>query len=269
MVILLFINIILLLSYCSGKSPVWCPEWIFLNGYTRDMGLLAEIISWPNANTVHGECAIYKLVYESNGIYDTRMRIYHSDKDTFITFRPAQPTDEGHAINTNKKMTDCVFLTNCIGRVHDRFQEAFLSLIEQPFDEFIQGYVFITGHGIGGSMQLFMGLWLWLERSIIPRMAFGFGGPFIGDNQFSHTYIDLYINSTASRWWQPITFNINNPEDYDHAIEAYQVRGNEIKIDNNAICGFGIYPLPIPTVSYGMHDLRQYRLYLQGTDCSP
>lgn len=244
----------------------WCPEWVSYNGYTRDLGLLSETVSWEDAAMVHGQCGTYKLVHEMDGVYDTRMRIYHSDGNTFIVFRPIQSTEEGQAIHQEEHTAPCTFLSGCVGRVHDHFQEAFLSLVSNV-DDYLQGYVFTTGHGIGGSLQLFMSLWLWTERSIIPRMAFGFGSPFIGNKKFTETYLHAFRNSSSERWWQTSTFSLNEPEVYDHAIEDIQPQA--IMIDTDAVCGFGIFPLPIPSVSYSMHDLKQYRLFLQGTDCSP
>jgi hypothetical protein len=48
-----------------------------------------------------------------------------------------------------------------------------------------------------------------------------------------------------------------------------------IAIEKDAVCGLNIEPLPVdynrpgdPGYSYGMHDLKNYRLKLKGTDCS-
>lgn len=35
-----------------------------------------------------------------------------------------------------------------------------------------------------------------------------------------------------------------------------------------ALCAMKVTPLRIPEEAFGMHDLRQYHLWLNGTDCA-
>lgn len=248
-----------------------CPVWMRTNGFINEMGLLADAVSWDNdGKAIQGICEKFVITHDISGKYDTRMRIYQSENYNLsvVAFRPTQSTPDGENIHNNRQMVPCSFLPNCEGKVHDRFQEAFLSLIVQIKDwKFLQRDVATIGHSLGGSLQLFMGLYLWKKYNKPPLMSLGFAGPFIGDGQFSRAYLDAYFYIMHHNWWQIETVNMNNPGQYDGTVEGYQIGNNEIYIDMDALCSFPINPLSIPDQAYGMHDLRQYRLYTSGTQC--
>jgi len=248
-----------------------CPVWMRTNGFINEMALLADAVSWDNdGSKIKGVCEEFVITHDISGKYDTRMRIYQSQNYNLsvVSFRPTQPTPDGQNIHNNRQMTSCSFLFDCRGKVHDRFQEAFLSLVRQIDDwQFLQLDIATIGHSLGGSLQLFMGLYLWKKFNKPPILSLGFAGPFIGDALFSRTYLNAYFYIMDHNWWQIETVDMNNPSRYDGTVEGYQVGNNEIFIDMDAVCSFPINPLSIPDQAYGMHDLRQYRLYASGTQC--
>lgn len=269
----------MLLASSTASPPIQCPEWVSVNGIVKDLLLLSDTVSINNHNDVNGTCDTYKMEYEIEGWYDTRMRIYNSyhHDHSFIVFRPTQQTKEGEAIHEYRKMVDCVFLNGrCAGQVHDRFQQAFLSLVsipssDKPWNEHLKKKVFVGGHSLGGALQIFMALTLWKVYNIIPNMTFGFAGPFIGDRLFYEVYQRKFVNIMDQRWWQVETVDKNNPGNFDGTVEGYQVNEKDLYIDTGIICGFMINPLPIPQQAYGMHDIKQYSVYLQGNSntCFP
>jgi len=261
----------LLMVIVSAVPYRECPTWMRTNGFINEMGMLADAVSWANdGSIIEGVCGNYTIVQDISGKYDTRMRIYQSLNYnlTVLSFRPTQSTPDGQNIHNNRKMTKCSFFPKCQGKVHDRFQEAFLSLITQIKDwGFIYNDVATVGHSLGGSLQLFMGIYLWKKYNKPPILSLGFAGPFIGDQQFSDIYLDGYFYVMNHNWWQIETVDMNNPNRYDGTTEGYQVNNNEIFIDMDAVCSFPINPLSIPDQAYGMHDLRQYLLYTTGRQC--
>lgn len=262
---------LMMATIISALPQQECPVWMRTNGFINDMGLLADAVSWNNdGSEIQAICERFVIKHDISGKYDTRMRVYQSQNYNLsvVVFRPTQSTPDGQNIHTNRQMSACTFLPNCQGKVHDRFQEAFLSLVDQIKDwSFLEYDIATIGHSLGGSLQLFMGLFLWKKYNKAPILSLGFAGPFIGDLVFSKSYLDNYSSIVKHNWWQIETIDINNSGKYDGTVEGYQVGNNEIYIDMNAVCSFPIHPLPIPEEAYGMHDLRQYRLYTSGTQC--
>lgn len=249
-----------------------CPLWMGTNGFINEMGLLADAVSWPLGNPIiQGVCENFTITHDISGKYDTRMRIYQSKNYNLsvISFRPTQSTPEGQKIHTDRKMTKCTFLPKCQGKVHDRFQEAFLSLIRKvkDWDHILERQIATVGHSLGGSLQLFMGLFLWGRFQRAPILSLGFAGPFIGDSLFSDVHLDGYFYVMNHNWWQIETVDQTYPSRYDGTVEGYQIGNNEIFIDMDAVCSFPINPLSVPDQAYGMHDLKQYRLYISGKQC--
>lgn len=272
----LVVAALFLMSGTTAAPYIECPEWVSYNGIVHDLLTLSDAVSSETHDNVQGVCGNYKMEYEREGWYDTRMRIYNSEQtnQSFIVFRPTQQNREGEAIHEGRRMVDCYFLSNCKGKVHDRFQQAFLSLISVPsgdqmWTEHLLPTVFVGGHSLGGAFQLFMALLLWKEYQIIPNMSFGFAGPFFSDQLFGKTYLDEFRVIMNGRWWQVETVDASNPSNFDGTVEGYQVGKDELYIDMYSVCGFYIQPLPIPQQAYGMHDIKQYMLYTTGTDCFP
>lgn len=262
---------ILFLSVVSvlGHPERMCPDWLGQRAVINDIGLLCETVSW-DAGDVDGICSKYTIAHEASGPYDTRMRIYRAEEtgDHFIIFRPTQQNPVGGSIHAERRMAPCTFFPDCIGNVHDRFQQAFIALVDTVPDwtAILEKEIFIGSHSLGGVFAEFMGFYLWQVQNRAPTLILSLAGPFIGDETFAWYYHYELRRAMEDRWWQVETVNIENENDFDGTIEGYQVGDNEIYIDNAVICGFPIHPLPIPSQSYGMHDLNQYRLFLKGTE---
>lgn len=249
-----------------------CPNWMRTNGFLYEMGLLADAVSWSHNHTmVRGVCENFTITHDISGKYDTRMRIYRSQDYnlTVFAFRPTQSTPEGQRIHSDRHMAPCTFLPHCHGKVHARFQEAFLSLVGKvkDWDHVLQRQTATVGHSLGGSLQLFMGMYLWRHFHKPPRLSLGFAGPFIGDACFSKAHMDPYWAVMGQNGWLIETVDMDNPTRYDGTVEGYQVGDKEIFVDMDKVCSFPIHPLSVPDEAYGMHDLRQYRLYTTGKEC--
>lgn len=286
----------LIIGRVQGYPSILCPRDLSISGFTNDLGLLADVVSWENTPTIKGVCGVYEQIFEKHGEYDTRMRIYKNNvtNDVVFVFRPTQQTSEGGDIHNNRKLSACRYMNgSCYGLVNDRFQEAFITLTEDLGDDFFESLpvesVSTVGHSLGGSFQLMMGIYLYSMYSIVPKYMLGFAGPFIGDVVFTETYQYPLKDELQDKWWQIETVDLNNPSNYDGTVEGYNVNvpapGNDpwealnpfvrkppedvvvntpIYIQEDAICRFEIFPL---SDSYGMHDMKNYRLTLTGTDC--
>lgn len=256
---------------CISNPSTTCPSWMSENGTINDLGLLADTVSWNGGyQEISGACGRYSLIAESDGIYDTRMRIYEDGSDIYINYRPTQQTPAGGDIHVNRVMTPCTFIDGCTGLVHQRFQEAFLDLLhrlpENLIEDRVKGRrVHLCSHSLGGSLQLFMGVYLWKQHDTVPATMLGLAGPFIGDRAFTDAYQRELKTLTGDRWWQVETVSAYNSYSYDGTVEGYNVDNwPYIDIMYESICGVVITPLPD---SYGMHDLRNYRLAMTGTNC--
>ena len=109
-----------------------CPDILQTSGKINDLILFSDIVSWnSNYDIIIGVCDQYHLIYEKNGQYDTRIRIYTNNfNTTYIVFRPTQQTPNGLDIHNNRHLSPCNFIFNgCQGLVHDRFQIAFESFV--------------------------------------------------------------------------------------------------------------------------------------------
>jgi len=275
-----------------------CPIEFSTLGVLNDLGLMAEVVSWDNSDNVMGVCGEYIQVYEKHGDYDTRLRIYENVKTnhTVFSFRPTQNSKEGGDIHVDRKLSACRYMNeSCFGMVNERFQEAFITLIQDLDDNFFEmihgNNVSIVGHSLGGSFQLMMGIYLYNMYNITPKYMLGLAGPFVGDVVFTNTYQKSLREVMGENWWQIETVDISNPSNFDGTVEQYNVNNDDgggfptivwdpfphiitkpkedntktpIYIQKNVICGFYIHPL---TESYGMHDLKNYRLMLGGLSC--
>ena len=248
-----------------------CPGWLTFSGLANDMGLLADAVSWKTENDVMGKCDNYRVTQTISSFYDTRMRLYQGEKsnNTFIVFRPSQQTPTGGEIHDERRTVKCSFFANCTGNVHDRFQRVFTDMIQTAgFNRTTLQYpLYVVGHSLGGALSMFMSIYLWNTYGIRSRMNLGLAGPFIGDDTFTVHHQRPLKDLYGPLWWQIESVDKKNPINFDGTAEQYQVGNNGIYIDYNLLCGIDIDPLPIPFQSYGMHDLKQYRLFFNGSDC--
>jgi len=139
--------------------------------------------------------------------------------------------------------------------VHERFQQAFHSLIDQVDDwsPYLDGRtIHLGGHSLGGAFSIFMQVHLWEVYGRVAFMNLGLAGPFIVDDAFTyvHQYPLRYL--TAGTWWQVKVVDNNTPGNIDGTVEGYQVASREkIFIEEDAICSFPINPLPVPQKAMG------------------
>jgi len=96
-----------------------------------------------------------------------------------IAFRGTVP--QGEEIHRHRTLAPCSFLnaTDDCGKLHQRFQEGFLSLINQCHDTILSlkgREVSVTGHSLGGSLALFMGPKLFYDYHILPKHVYAFAG---------------------------------------------------------------------------------------------
>lgn len=248
-----------------------CPSWIYQDGIANDLGYLSDVVSWDGGyHQIHGVCGDYHLLAESEGIYDTRMRIYENGEDAVIIFRPTQQTREGGDIHVNRQLVSCVLFPNCTGLVNDRFQRAFLDMIQKLPQNLIQDRlcskkILLTGHSLGGSLQLMMAIYLWSGWGILPEISLGLAGPFIGDEVFTRNYQKPFLEAMDQKWWQIEAVHKYNGWDVDGTVSGYQVDHSPfLYIQQEAICRLSVNHL---SDSYGMHDLKNYRTGLKGTKC--
>lgn len=246
-----------------SSPPRPCP--LSTSGWARDLAMLSDVVSWENGYEYVNQgttCSpSYQLVHEATGPYNTRMRVWTGfDETTVIVFRPTQP--DGGEIHAQRRLVPCQLFDGCVGRVHDRFQQAFLSLTsDTAFEDLLlqkNHSIFTAGHSLGGALQLFMGVVLSQRYNRRPTMMLGLAGPFVGDKDFASAY---YPHS--GRGWQVEAVNADNPQEFDGTVEGYTAEG--LYIDVDIVCGIDVPKLPD---SYGMHDLRNYILFFLGIDCS-
>jgi hypothetical protein len=218
--------------------------------------------------------------------------------DTIFAFRPTRQTPQGGDIHNDRRLVACRFLEgSCYGMVNGRFQEAFQDLVHDLTPSFFQNIsrhrISTVGHSVGGSLQLFMAVYLYQKYNIAPSYVIGFAGPFIGDKLFTETYIDPLKEQLGPNMWQIETIDLQNMNNYDATVEQYNVNNGNgepnwgafpfnpmspfrpsfptnvtvntpIFIYEEDLCGVYITPLPN---TYGMHDLKNYRSAFQGTLC--
>lgn len=255
--------LVVFLSACfAGSSPV-CPDNLYTSGYANDLGLLSELVS-GDPYDAQGVCGLYKVLTTVDEAYDTRMRIYTSSDKVLIVFRPTQQTAVGGDIHVNRRLVQCDLFADCRGLVMERFQEAFLKLAGGiNWAKFQQNEVYIGGHSLGGAFAVFMGVYLLEKYQIKPRMILGIAGPFIGDEVFNQNYL-VRLKETVPEWYQIEDENRRDGQT-DMTVEQYNVpQPPFISIYGTAVCKVMIDKL---WDSYGMHDLRNYRLALNGKTC--
>jgi len=242
-----------------------CPLFYQQSGIIHDLALLSDAISaYPIGADVIGVCGQYSCIEQTEGIYETRMRIYkNQNQDHFIIFRPTQQTPEGTSIHVDRQLVPCNLWENCSGLVMDKFQNAFSSLMDNSIEDATN--IFIAGHSLGGVFAVMMGTMLYNEYNIIPKIILNLAGPFFGDLEFNRLYLEPLKQIMGENLQFIETINQYNLSEFDGTIEGYNTLNYPfINIEPNLICGIPIYKL---SDSYGMHDLRNYQLFFTGENC--
>lgn len=264
----------LLLGCVFSVATAWvvCPDNLVQSGIANDLAKISDMVSWNGGyETIQGVCGEYHLLVQTDGIYDTRMRIYEkTPEEIVIVFRPTQQTKESGDIHVDRVLVPCRLFPNCSGLVNDRFQQAVIDLVHKIppclLEDRVKGRnVYLTGHSLGGSLQLAMGIFLWKHLGTLPVMSLGLAGPFIGDTNFTQTYQEPLKKLLGDKWWQVESMNRYNTMEVDTTVEGYQVdRSPLLDIQQDAICRLSVDKL---WDSYGMHDLRNYQTGLRGSLC--
>lgn len=252
-----------------GFPRTSCPTWWRTDWRVRDLVRLSDVVSWDGGFEKvpsHQGSASFWLQTQMNGVYDTRMRVYSrtSPNETVIVFRPTQATPEGQAIHANRRLVPCALYPGCTGLVHERMQEATLSLMKTvDWDALLHNAstVWITGHSLGGALSLMASVVL--RRANVVNadrplaMVLGLAGPFVGDE----TFVAAETATTSFPSFQVETIDAVG-KGFDGTVEGYNVdQPPFIYINTSRICGVEITPL---SDSYGLHDLRNYALWFQG-----
>lgn len=198
----------------------------------------------------------------------------HTYTQHTYTYVPCLQQPNGEIIHINRTMATCNFLgQGCTGEVHGKFQAGFNSMVASVSDwspYLDKKKVYVMGTSLGGALQLFMALWLWKVKGVVPEMSLGIAGPFIGNKAFNDAYQEPFFQVMNGTWWQSESVDIKNTTRYDDVCESYQVppTGHELYVNRQVMCAMPVKALKVPEEAFGMHDLRQYHLFLSGTDCS-
>jgi hypothetical protein len=260
-----FLLLISFVFYAFSYPDQTCPLFYQQSGIVQDLALLSDAISsYPIGADVLGVCGPYTCIEQTEGIYQTRMRIYkNQNQDHFIIFRPTQQTPEGTSIHVDRQLVPCDLWENCSGLVMDKFQNAFLSLIDNSLN--LGENTFISGHSLGGVFAVMMGLYLYNVYNIVPQIILNLAGPFFGDIEFNRLYLEPLKEIMGEKLQFIETINQYNLSEFDGTIEGYNTPNFPfINIAPNLICGIPINKL---SDSYGMHDLRNYQLFFTGKNC--
>jgi len=245
-----------------------CPLWMEKSGILKDLSILSEAISMTNSS-IYGICDEYTCLEEVNGLFETRMRIYRNTQgDKYIVFRPTQQTPLGVSIHNDRELVPCQFLGEfCSGLVLDKFQNAFLSLINSVTTSYWDShqYIYITGHSLGGSFSVMLGVYLFHLYDIQPRFILYMAGPFFADSEFNKMYLEPLGEIMRDGLCIMEDVNLYNMSEFDGTVEDYNTPNSPfINVEQKMLCGAPIYKL---SDSYGMHDLRNYQLFFQEKDC--
>jgi len=256
------------MSMVTAFPPRACPTTWRHSPFMADMGLLAEVASWDHLSVGASvdscqklESHAWMLTHEADGPYDTRMRVLERGNDTFAVFRPTQ--EAGHAIHDDRRLVQCRLFPHCEGLVHEKFQEAFLPLaVSLNWTSVVDKHqsLHIIGHSLGGSLGMLLGAWLFATHEVVPETWIGLGSPFVGDEAFHMAHVATVREAMRSSQSAFVVeaMDATDPTNWDGIAEGYETdSAPPLFVDHRQLCGIAVPVLP---ASYGMHDLREYRL---------
>ena len=268
--------IMTVLFSCFMAANAECPlEWK-TNTRIQDFVMLMDRVSWPSDVTgqiIDGKNASYLQIAQNDGSYDTRMRVYTGGNNTiFFVFRPTQQTEEGGRIHHDIRLVPTEFLSTSAfhGFVHERFQQAFISLLQNSdVLQNIKTYdnIYVGGHSLGGALSIFMLMHLVYNIGIIPDKVIGLAGPFIGDEEFNNHFQKPLLSDKNLEWFQVYTQIESSPAVQDETISGYNSSFQPfIYYNPDLVCALSIpYQL---SDSYGMHDIKNYISWFENTQSS-
>ena len=178
-----FISILFsLFPILSSSYPKYlCPESLYDNVHAKN---ILNIIDMVHLNTISTD---YKLLFQNNGLYQTIIKGYsNNNSELYISFQINDPS-----LFDEPKLVKCKLFENCIGDVHMKSQDTFLSLLSNNIIDIILKHQHIFIGSYHDNFDLFLSIYLHQKFSIIPKMSLSFGGIFIGDSTFTQHYVRL------------------------------------------------------------------------------
>lgn len=265
-------QLFIIVAMLSKKMNAECPFKWKQDTKIQDFVMLMDRVSWTSDTTgqiIDGRNGSYLQIAQSDGVYDTRMRVYTSnDKTIFFIFRPTQ--QDGWTIHQDIKLVSIQFLSAVLdGFVHERFQEAFMSLLQNMPSDVLQNIkiykkIYIGGHSLGGALSIFMLMHLVYNIGIIPDNVIGLAGPFIGDDIFDTNFQKPLQSLKSLEWFQVYTQIVSSTNIKDETILGYNSSYPPfIYYNDDLVCTFSI-PTQVPD-SYGMHDIKNYISWFRNT----
>jgi hypothetical protein len=221
--------------------------------------MLADLVSGPEAPV-----GAYQVLQTCDfPLYDTRMRVYASEDTAVLVFRPTQQTPEGGDIHVDRYVSPTDFLqhTRNQGKVHHRFQQAYLDMVHSCRSTLstiasAKEKIYVTGHSLGGSFSLFLAATLYYDFHVVPHGVYAFAGTFIGDEEYTTAIQDPLVDTFPIQLMEVV--DRHDPGRRDATSEQYQTADQSLHIVPSMICGLYIDPLG-PLESYGLHDLKNYQ----------
>ena len=233
--IMRIITLISFISAAAAQALRRCQDLPFKD-MLSDLGVLADAVSWDGIYHVDAPSGrAFDVSYESEGVFDTRLRIYDWEDTSVFVFRPTQQTPAGGDIHVDRRLVPTTFITNGTGMVHERFQMAFESLTDGlDMTRYANRTVMMCSHSLGGALNLFMNVYLQHENQITPTPVLSLAGPFIGDEAFTKAHV-----STLRGYWRHLeVVDESNPDAVDRTVEGYNVdQPPYIFVDMDHVCG--------------------------------
>ena len=227
--------ILISIMAASARALLRC-ENIPYKDMLSDLGVLADAVSWDGVYHVDAPSGrAFDVSYESEGVFDTRMRVYDWEDTSVFVFRPTQQTPAGGDIHVDRRLVPATFISNGTGMVHERFQMAFSSLTDAlDISRYSNRTVMMCSHSLGGALDLFMHVYLQHEHGITPALVMSLAGPFIGDEEFTKAH----VSELGGYWMHMEVVDESNPNAVDRTVEGYNVdQPPYIFVDMNHVCG--------------------------------
>jgi triacylglycerol lipase len=122
----------------------------------------------------------------NNNRTDTQVLVKHEGDTVFVVF---PGTDSIADWQTDLRAGKVEF--NSQGRVHEGFDEAHASVIEEVIEQIGKGSrhrrIIVSGHSLGGALAMLCALQLW-DCGIVVDAVYTFGAPRVGNGSFTRHY---------------------------------------------------------------------------------
>lgn len=230
---------VVMASVMAAHALTRCEDLPFRD-MLSDLGVLADAVSWNGVYHVDAPSGrAFDVSYESEGVFDTRMRVYDWEDTSVFVFRPTQQTPAGGDIHVDRRLVPVDFISNGTGMVHERFQMAFECLTDTlDISRYANRTIMMCSHSLGGALDLFMQVYLQQEHGITPALVLSLAGPFIGDEAFTKAH----VSDLGGYWRHMEVVDESNPEAVDRTVEGYNVdQPPYIFVDADHVCGLSAH----------------------------